>query len=637
MQMNIQDTYSGTKFQKNNLVSAVRHLLLFVLISALCWITPQISHLDLRFNDIVLQLDHKAGSDQIVLLEIGQEAVNQSGSFPVSRSYLAKILQQIAKVEPKRVLLDGTFVAQGAPEVDQQFADALSAFPADGFALIGLNARGSRDAVRPNPAFAEKATIVAGELLIDRDGFARSMKTRNDGNAIYSNPARWLAGQPGFAPVLIDQEIDPNTYRRHKLSQLTPQILTSLKDKIIIIGQSPTIGAGFVNYPMNSQITRQVFFALGADTLLSGTERQIWERYQAAGLTALIGLFAFITVHLAQNRRQIIILSVSGTLLTIGVNYAGLIFFDTLMRVLFCLAIWNIGITIALLHKYRFIEAAKEIFSGDLSPEEAWAWRTMDSYQEPVVLLGLSGLKRANDAARRIGISEQNPAAIRELRRALENNEMNVARSFHILRKRYDLILSQPFGHIPLVQIRDVSAELREKRRVEMMLETDSMTGCKNRQGFETALSSFDNSNIDFAVFMMDMNGFKAANDTYGHAAGDAVLVEAARRFQSILREGDVLARLGGDEFGIIAGGRFSQAHLLGYREGLEAVLAEPIIVGGQTIPIGVAVGFATSMDFPERNQLLEAADQTMYARKLYLKSQDKAAQSHNDRANQVA
>ena len=116
------------------------------------------------------------------------------------------------------------------------------------------------------------------------------------------------------------------------------------------------------------------------------------------------------------------------------------------------------------------------------------------------------------------------------------------------------------------------------------------------------------------AFHFVDLDRFKAINDTYGHAAGDDVLRVVARRLERIVRERDVTARLGGDEFVIV------QSDVLGARDveilarRIVDVLAVPIRVDGLTYEIGASVGvavFPADGDNPE--DLLARADAALY------------------------
>jgi diguanylate cyclase (GGDEF)-like protein len=114
-----------------------------------------------------------------------------------------------------------------------------------------------------------------------------------------------------------------------------------------------------------------------------------------------------------------------------------------------------------------------------------------------------------------------------------------------------------------LIYVRDMSMEVdlqdkysRDKRRLKKALadiETDSLTGCYNKSGILNKLSSkfraSREAEKEFAVVVFDLDGFKKINDTFGHPAGDAYLVNVAHTIKANLREGDYLGRFGGDEF----------------------------------------------------------------------------------------
>ena len=91
---------------------------------------------------------------------------------------------------------------------------------------------------------------------------------------------------------------------------------------------------------------------------------------------------------------------------------------------------------------------------------------------------------------------------------------------------------------------------------MERLANFDALTGLPNRQFFmqslRVELARAERDNINVVLMYLDLDGFKEVNDTYGHDAGDALLVEAAKRMKSYIRDGDITARLGGDEFLIL-------------------------------------------------------------------------------------
>ena len=166
---------------------------------------------------------------------------------------------------------------------------------------------------------------------------------------------------------------------------------------------------------------------------------------------------------------------------------------------------------------------------------------------------------------------------------------------------------------------------VREQERIKAALahqaEHDQLTGLANRAALHAALELelFRGSGFGPVVYYMDLNGFKQINDRYGHAAGDLILVEFARRLTSAIRPADTAARLGGDEFVVLATGVDDEAGAGQLADRLRALAEEPVQWNGETLRFGVSVGLASCgpLDHPHAGALLAAADAAMYEEKL--------------------
>jgi diguanylate cyclase (GGDEF)-like protein len=153
-----------------------------------------------------------------------------------------------------------------------------------------------------------------------------------------------------------------------------------------------------------------------------------------------------------------------------------------------------------------------------------------------------------------------------------------------------------------------------EHQRLRYIPGHDSLTGVANRSEFRDALAyalAIGERNI--ALAFCDLDGFKGINDTYGHNAGDRVLVQVADRLRARLRTGDELARIGGDEFTILLRNipDAATAHHVAAR--LLTAVAEPFELEGQTIPLGLSVGIALSKPGLTADALLARADAALY------------------------
>jgi len=164
--------------------------------------------------------------------------------------------------------------------------------------------------------------------------------------------------------------------------------------------------------------------------------------------------------------------------------------------------------------------------------------------------------------------------------------------------------------------LRDENAALAHKAR------HDPLTGLCNRGSFEAlldeALGQAASLGRPAALLYLDSNGFKETNDRFGHAAGDAVLVEVARRITSLLGPRDLAARMGGDEFVMLLAAPADRAHALAIADRLRAAMADPIALpDGTPILSSLSIGIALYPDDAEdAHGLVRAADAAMYADK---------------------
>ncbi len=150
----------------------------------------------------------------------------------------------------------------------------------------------------------------------------------------------------------------------------------------------------------------------------------------------------------------------------------------------------------------------------------------------------------------------------------------------------------------------------------------DVLTGLPNRLLFEEklreAVASADRHGRPFAVLFLDLDNFKAINDDLGHASGDVVLIEVARRLRHSLRASDMLARIHGDEFVVILPEMSALHEACSVAEKLLAVVSHPIEVAGTTVSVQTSIGVALyPNDGADPRALLRAADTAMYQAKL--------------------
>jgi diguanylate cyclase (GGDEF)-like protein len=144
---------------------------------------------------------------------------------------------------------------------------------------------------------------------------------------------------------------------------------------------------------------------------------------------------------------------------------------------------------------------------------------------------------------------------------------------------------------------------------------TDALTGLVNRAGLERELARRAAGRQPYAVLLIDLDGFKAVNDRWGHAGGDELLIEVGHRLSGLVAGAGVAARLGGDEFVVVAGSPAGPLSVLLAHEVTRAV-ARPVVVQGRPVTVRASVGVVHGWAGDAPDRLLHAADMAMYRAK---------------------
>ncbi|MFI6441948.1 diguanylate cyclase CdgB [Streptomyces sp. NPDC050759] len=214
-------------------------------------------------------------------------------------------------------------------------------------------------------------------------------------------------------------------------------------------------------------------------------------------------------------------------------------------------------------------------------------------------------------------------------------------------RKRRELQLAHRASHDSLTGLPN-SAELRSRLSSRLCQQRSTHTGAlepvdaafghpafdANGHGFDfrpggaQALDTFDHhvhtvapqgerddGTKGLAVLFCDLDGFKSINDRFGHNAGDAVLIEVARRLSQCVRDGDTVARLGGDEFVILADG-LGKADAADLAVRLRSEIIQPIRAEGRAVRVGASFGIGWAHCGMTADEVLKSADERMYVEK---------------------
>ncbi|WP_258549028.1 bifunctional diguanylate cyclase/phosphodiesterase [Thalassospira profundimaris] len=170
--------------------------------------------------------------------------------------------------------------------------------------------------------------------------------------------------------------------------------------------------------------------------------------------------------------------------------------------------------------------------------------------------------------------------------------------------------------------VADITKQKMAARELQNKANNDELTGLANRARFMQKLNHCESvlrgTETPAAVFLLDLDGFKQVNDTLGHAAGDYVLVETARRLVRVARRADEISRLGGDEFTMVFVNKGRAPEMAKMADEILKALAEPYVWQGKPCPIGASIGISVfDGGFCDMNEQLRRADKAMYQVKL--------------------
>ena len=201
-------------------------------------------------------------------------------------------------------------------------------------------------------------------------------------------------------------------------------------------------------------------------------------------------------------------------------------------------------------------------------------------------------------------------------------------------RRRWLHVVLNPLeGSAGMLQgiVNDVTERKRAEAQAHAQAARDPLTGLLNRRGLEEAYARLvgdERERAGLGLLLIDLDGFKAVNDSHGHEAGDELLMVVARRIESIVRRSDKVARIGGDEFVVLLDTLNSIAVARNIAGKLVDSLGLPFsVLGGVRVSIGASLGVVYTHYPPEQiGELLRRADAAMYEAKKGGKSQYRVA-----------
>lgn len=585
--------------------------------------------LDRVWSEILLVSQERPADPDIVLVTVSNVDIRNRGVDRLDRVFLAETLERLEASGARRVLLDLLLSDDLSTAEEEALRRAARRWGPERLAI----SYEPQESQRPPAAMAGHVTLVDLRMIPSPDGYFREYRyPAKDGGL---DPIAWLAtGEQRSGSTPYDLRVDPAQFVRFSLVDVHSNHFdsTAFRDKLVILSTGRDAARMRVQLPLIGEVDRATLLAMATQSRREHYEQRLHlaQRWQA-GMLGLVWL-AGAWIGWAARRARVA--------LACGVVLVSAVLWATSYLTLVQGTPSSPGLTLGLFFVTMYTSIAIRLklpqmltscLSGDLSPEEAWAWRGQLDVSQPAVLFGTSGrVKRANAAARQaFGLA---PPAGDPAGRALSKlccpewgqRAARVATEWGE-RRSWDLIW--PHSELPLVLFNDVTRVALEHEKLRHELLHDPLTGALNRRGFEEAAAELQRQgSYDYAILFMDMNGFKQVNDQQGHEMGDRLLQLAAERFSSALRPTDKLSRWGGDEYAVLMLGHASLESVAVLAARLESVLREPIDLGTAVVKVGVAVGYAIPQPGEVFTAVLQRADEAMYARKALLKSQRQAA-----------
>lgn len=298
-------------------------------------------------------------------------------------------------------------------------------------------------------------------------------------------------------------------------------------------------------------------------------------------------------------------------------------------------------------HERRFDTALQNMLQGLMMVSHSGIvlvvnWRFHELFGLPAncIVAGMSYREMTGRVVEYGNVCADDMAGVRERRAALIAGGEQATSTWELSDGRIFNVTHQPIDEGWLTTFEDVTELRATEARITYLAHHDALTNLPNRALFRDKLSeslTFARRGDIVALHCLDLDQFKAVNDTLGHPIGDALLQAVAERLRPHIRDSDTIARLGGDEFAIVQAPiqRPTEATSLAGR--LNALIEAPFDIGGHQIVIGTSIGIAFApQDAMDADELLRNADLALYRAKLDGRGVYRLFQSEMDAQMQI-
>lgn len=638
---------------------ALRHLGILLLIALGILASDSlgiIRTIDTSLSDLRFDASERHATGKVVLVDIDARSLAEVGMWPWPRHLHGDLVRIAAEAGAAQIAFDVDFSAVSHYADDEAFADALTTAGIESFLAAFVQpdttaATSVRSSLPIDPLLSA-SWPAAVNVPVDEDGrvrrFPRSVVIGEE--AVASMPAV-LAGAEGEAGEFgIDHGIAAGTIPRVSYVDL----LRGRVDPAAIAGKSLIVGASAIELhdlfrvPSAGIVSGATVIALATETLLQSRTLEVLAPPTAIVLV-LLGC-GFLLILRLPMWPSLFILAVSAILmevLAVWVYRQEALMMRTgqLHLVLCALAIWSAS------REFDLRRLLLRVARTQTQNTQKLLERVVDDGFDAVLIIDEAGrIVRSNEEARLLlGLPEDRscldpsnfPSQLRDdLRRSLDGLEegrpsAGAVRGVDTIRcGSNDRIIEYSISSFWMgeerqrrtrpvndkryagVMLRDVTDRERASERLRFAALHDSLTGLSNRRALEAELNALMTSNVEVTLLAFDLDRFKGVNDALGHATGDAVLVETARRAATALPQDASLFRIGGDEFMILLRA-VDPERSSSIAQNLTREIARPFHVHGHRASVGTSVGIATNGDgCRDASALRRRADVALYQAK---------------------
>jgi len=433
-----------------------RPFIIAFFVSVISIVIQPMGTIDRVWSDVMLTSEKVPAPQQYLIVDVTSDDVNQFGGLPIPRDVLTKALTRLKHANAERVLLDITLSAKLSSSDDGPLLSAMESLGVDGLAIPPMS----------DSKFYAHATSVDLRLRTDHDGWTRGVRTSNTETGY--NPALWLAtGQLSNEDVNIDMRLDPVSVERVSLGDILEKTDMNLSGRLVIMSPNSWVLQSRVQLPLSEISDRAVVIALGGASISNGYQTIVKRSWLSSVGIALglmvVGVFFAMVI---QSTRLLLLTGLMMSVMVVALNVFLMKLWGGPGYPIMQFSCFMIGLVVSIGYRLRLIQMISSFMKGDLSPEEAWAWRAFEDSQSPVMLLNVMGnIRRMNPAADNIrawlgeDFGERCLGAFRHGAKEISLQDQNGFTRF--------FALERPNGDVPIVVMKDMTQTARKFDELE--------------------------------------------------------------------------------------------------------------------------------------------------------------------------